>query len=70
MQLVLNTVYRVGSPLQNLPYLYYEELKKDPRIGRGDSVLSRRHDRKRGLSRSSARLRITSNNDYAPGVRS
>jgi putative ABC transport system permease protein len=32
MQLVLNTVYRVGSPLQNLPYLYYEELKKDPRI--------------------------------------
>jgi putative ABC transport system permease protein len=22
----------VGSPLQNLPYLYYEELKKDPRI--------------------------------------
>ena len=33
MQLVLNTVYRVGAPLQNLPYLYYEELKKDPRIG-------------------------------------
>jgi putative ABC transport system permease protein len=32
MQLVLNTVYRVGSPLQNLPYLYYEELKRDPRI--------------------------------------
>jgi putative ABC transport system permease protein len=33
MQLVLNTIYRVGSPLQNLPYLYYEELKKDRRIG-------------------------------------
>jgi putative ABC transport system permease protein len=33
MQLVLNTIYRVGAPLQNLPYLYYEELKKDPRIG-------------------------------------
>jgi putative ABC transport system permease protein len=33
MQLVLNTIYRVGAPIQNLPYLYYEELKKDPRIG-------------------------------------
>ena len=33
MQLVLNTIYRVGAPLQNLPYLYYEELKRDPRIG-------------------------------------
>jgi len=33
MQLVLNTIYRVGAPLQNLPYLYFEELKKDPRIG-------------------------------------
>jgi putative ABC transport system permease protein len=33
MQLVLNTIYRVGAPLQNLPYLYYEELKQDPRIG-------------------------------------
>jgi putative ABC transport system permease protein len=32
MQLVLNTVYRVGSPLQNLPYLFYEDLKKDSRI--------------------------------------
>ncbi len=32
MQLVLNTVYRVSAPLQNLPYLYYEELKKDPRV--------------------------------------
>ncbi len=33
MQLVLNTIYRVGAPLQNLPYLYFQELKKDPRIG-------------------------------------
>ena len=32
MQLVLNTVYRVSAPLQNLPYLYYEDLKKDPRV--------------------------------------
>lgn len=32
LQLVLNTVYRVSQPLQNLPYLYYEELKKDPRV--------------------------------------
>jgi putative ABC transport system permease protein len=32
LQLVLNTVYRVSAPLQNLPYLYYEELKKDSRV--------------------------------------
>ncbi|HEV8004160.1 MAG TPA: ABC transporter permease [Planctomycetaceae bacterium] len=32
LQLVLNTVYRVSAPLQNLPYLYYEELKKDTRV--------------------------------------
>ncbi|HXY33289.1 MAG TPA: ABC transporter permease, partial [Planctomycetaceae bacterium] len=32
MQLVLNTVYRVSAPLQNLPYLYYQELKNDPRV--------------------------------------
>ncbi len=32
MQLVLNTIYRVSSPLQNLPYLYLEELKRDPRV--------------------------------------
>lgn len=32
LQLVLNTVFRVGAPIENLPYRYYEELKKDPRI--------------------------------------
>jgi putative ABC transport system permease protein len=32
MQLVLNTIYRVGSPLQNLPYLYFEELKQNPLV--------------------------------------
>ncbi|HEV3300093.1 MAG TPA: ABC transporter permease [Planctomycetaceae bacterium] len=32
LQLVLNTVYRVSAPLQNLPYLYYEELKKDSKV--------------------------------------
>ena len=29
-QLVLNTVYRVGAPIENLPYLYFEELKNSP----------------------------------------
>tara|TARA_R110002111_G_scaffold67_2_gene615 strand:- start:40095 stop:41450 length:1356 start_codon:yes stop_codon:yes gene_type:complete len=32
LQLVLNTVFRVGAPIENLPYRYYTELKKDPRI--------------------------------------
>src|SRR5579872_3831372 len=32
LQLVLNAVYRVSAPAQNLPYLYYLELKKDPRV--------------------------------------
>lgn len=32
LQLVLNTVYRVSQPIENLPYLFYEQLKKDPRV--------------------------------------
>lgn len=32
LQLVLSTVFRVGAPIENLPYRYYTELKKDPRI--------------------------------------
>lgn len=32
LQLVLSTVFRVGAPVENLPYRYYTELKKDPRI--------------------------------------
>jgi len=32
LQLVLNTVYRVSAPLQNMPYLYLNELKKDHRV--------------------------------------
>ena len=32
LQLVLNTVYRIWQPIENLPYLYYLELKKDPRV--------------------------------------
>lgn len=32
LQLVLNTVYRISQPIENLPYLYYQELQKDPRI--------------------------------------
>jgi putative ABC transport system permease protein len=32
LQLVLNTVYRLKQPIENLPYLYYLELKNDPRV--------------------------------------
>lgn len=32
LQLVLSTVYHVNPPIENLPYRYYKELLKDPRI--------------------------------------
>ncbi len=32
LQLVLNTIYRVSQPIENLPYRYYLQLKRDPRI--------------------------------------
>ena len=32
LQLILSTVFRVGAPIENLPYRYYKEIKKDPRI--------------------------------------
>lgn len=32
LQLVLNTVYRLQQPIENLPYLYYQQLKEDRRI--------------------------------------
>ena len=32
LQLVLSTVYHVSPPIENLPYRYYEELKRDPRV--------------------------------------
>jgi putative ABC transport system permease protein len=32
LQLVLNTVYRLSQPIENLPYRYYLQLKNDPRI--------------------------------------
>lgn len=32
LQLILSTVFRVGAPIENLPYRYYTELKKDPRV--------------------------------------
>ena len=32
LQLILSTVFRIGAPIENLPYRYYEEIKKDPRI--------------------------------------
>lgn len=32
LQLVLNTVYRVSQPIENLPYRFYEQLKGDSRI--------------------------------------
>jgi putative ABC transport system permease protein len=30
LQLVLNTLYHVGDPVENIPYLYYKRLKNDP----------------------------------------
>ncbi len=33
LQLVLNTIYRVSQPIENLPYRFYRELKEDPRVG-------------------------------------
>ena len=32
LQLVLSAIYRVSPPIENLPYLYYQQIKDDPRI--------------------------------------
>ena len=32
LDLVLSTVYRIGKPIENLPWRYYEELKNDPLV--------------------------------------
>ncbi|MEZ6045490.1 MAG: ABC transporter permease [Planctomycetaceae bacterium] len=32
VDLVLSSIYRVSPPIENLPYLYYQQLKNDPRI--------------------------------------
>ncbi|MCA9115801.1 MAG: ABC transporter permease, partial [Planctomycetaceae bacterium] len=32
LQLVLNTVFRVGAPIENLPWSFYEHLQKDRRL--------------------------------------
>lgn len=32
LQLVLSTVYRISPPIENVPYLYYEELKRHPYV--------------------------------------
>jgi putative ABC transport system permease protein len=32
LQLILNTVYRIGDPVGNLPYRFYREMQDDPRI--------------------------------------
>ncbi|WP_373651019.1 ABC transporter permease [Schlesneria sp. DSM 10557] len=32
LQLVLSTVYHISPPIENLPYRYFQELKKDPRV--------------------------------------
>ena len=32
LQLVLNTVYRLSQPIENLPYEYYKEIQQDPRV--------------------------------------
>ncbi len=32
LQLILSTVYHISPPIENLPYRYYLDLKKDPRV--------------------------------------
>lgn len=32
LQLVLNTIYHLSAPVENIPYLYYKELKANPRV--------------------------------------
>ena len=32
LQLVLNTIYHLGDPVENIPFLYYKELKNDPTV--------------------------------------
>ena len=32
LQLVLSTVYHISPPIENLPYRYYLDIKKDPRV--------------------------------------
>ncbi len=32
LQLVLNTIYHLSSPVENIPYVYYKELKANPRV--------------------------------------
>jgi putative ABC transport system permease protein len=32
LQLVLSTVYHISPPIENLPYRFYEDIKKDPRV--------------------------------------
>ena len=32
LQLILNTVYRIGDPVGNLPYRFYREMQDDPRV--------------------------------------
>ena len=39
LDLVLNSIYRIVPPIENLPYRYYEELKKDPRIEKAIPLL-------------------------------
>lgn len=34
LELVLNSIYRIVPPIENLPWRFYEELKKDPRVER------------------------------------
>ncbi|QDT65100.1 ABC transporter permease [Calycomorphotria hydatis] len=31
-QLVLSTIYHIGAPIENLPFLYYEQLKEHPLV--------------------------------------
>jgi putative ABC transport system permease protein len=34
MQLILSSVYHIEPPIENLPWRFYEELKKDPRVAK------------------------------------
>jgi putative ABC transport system permease protein len=42
LQLVLNTVYRISQPIENLPYLYYQEPERPANRSR-HSDARRRH---------------------------
>jgi putative ABC transport system permease protein len=38
VQLVLSTIYRIEDPIENLPWDYYEQIRKDPRVAKAIPV--------------------------------